>query len=95
MSKKYYLNGGLHREDGPAVIIYYLSGELRAEKYYVNNMPHREDGPTIIWYRLSGEVEHKVYFLNGKKATKEEVDYIKYSKQFDEDVEEALSDAEV
>jgi hypothetical protein len=76
---RYYLNGKLHREDGPAIIwasgtvMFYLKGEL-----------HREDGPAVIWasgtvmFYLDGEL-HRVdgpaliypdgtqyYYLNGK-----------------------------
>ena len=80
----YYLNGELHREDGPAIIeeddtlIYYLNGEL-----------HREDGPAFIWgdgtvfYYLNGSLHREdgpaiirtdgtvSYFINGKNITKE------------------------
>jgi hypothetical protein len=55
-SERWYLNGKLHREDGPAVILangtkgWYLNGEL-----------HREDGPAIE--RTYGTKE---WYLNGK-----------------------------
>lgn len=41
-SKQYFLNGKLHREDGPA--IEYVNGDLR---WYLNGNRHREDGPAI------------------------------------------------
>jgi hypothetical protein len=52
-TERWYLNGKLHREDGPAVI--YARG---TQMWYSNNKLHREDGPAIIyadgtqiWYR--------------------------------------------
>jgi uncharacterized protein (UPF0216 family) len=53
---RYYLNGKLHREDGPA--IEYADGTTR---YYLNGKLHREDGPAIEY--ADGTKE---YFLNGK-----------------------------
>ena len=57
----YYLNGELHREDGPAFI--WGDGTVF---YYLNGSLHREDGPAII--RTDGTVS---YFINGKNITKE------------------------
>src|ERR1700691_2444848 len=52
----YYLNGELHREDGPAVI--WKDGRF---KYFLNGKIHREDGPAAI--HLNGIIE---YCINGK-----------------------------
>jgi len=83
--KFWYLNGNLHREDGPAV--------ERADGtkfWYLNGSLHREDGPAVEyadgskeWYlndRLHREdgpaVEYadggKEWFLNGKSFTEED-----------------------
>ena len=40
----WYLNGQLHREDGPAVI--YADG---TQYWWLNGQLHREDGPAIIY----------------------------------------------
>lgn len=53
---KYYLNGALHRLDGPAVI--HESGKL---EYYKNGKRHRDDGPALIY--PGGESEH--YYIRG------------------------------
>jgi len=53
--KYWYLNGKLHREDGPADES--LSGNRR---WYKNGLLHRDDGPAIIYY--NGE---RVWFKNG------------------------------
>jgi hypothetical protein len=54
--KHWYLNGKLHREDGPAV------ERSNGFKYwYLNGKPHREDGPAREWADGS-----KAWYLNGK-----------------------------
>ena len=53
-SEKYYLNGLLHRKDGPAVISH---SPNKGEEWYKNGLLHREDGPAITlngrkeWYK--------------------------------------------
>jgi|ERR1700691_3788100 len=64
---EYFLNGSLHREDGPAVI--YPDGSIF---YYVNGSLHREDGPAVI---RKDDVEY--WFLNDKNITKEVNNWIK------------------
>ena len=83
--KLWYLNGELHREDGPAVA--WSDG---TKHWYLNGKHHREDGPaselpsgTNLWY-LHGEyhrengpaIEYsdgtKEWWLNGKQVTEEE-----------------------
>ena len=62
-TKRGYLNGKRHREDGPA--IEYADGD---KSWYLNGKLHREDGPAV---------EHangfKSWWLNGKLVTEEEV----------------------
>ena len=52
----HYVDGVVHREDGPAVIDYHES-----QFYYQNGKCHREDGPAIIWSNGSED-----YIQNGK-----------------------------
>ena len=54
---EWYLNGKLHREDGPACE--YANG---TKCWYKNGLLHREDGPAIEC--SSGS---KFWFLNGKR----------------------------
>ena len=84
-SNYWYLNGKLHREDGPAVE--YPSG---FKAWYLDGNRHREDGPAIeysdgdnYWY-LNGKLHRedgpavewvegrKVWYLNGKRLTEAE-----------------------
>jgi hypothetical protein len=54
-TKRWWLNGKLHREDGPA--IEYANG---TKKWYLNGVRHREDGPAIEWANGG-----KTWYLNG------------------------------
>ena len=53
-TKAWYLNGELHREDGPA--IEYASGD---KAWYLDGKLHREDGPAFEW--ANGD---KAWYLN-------------------------------
>ena len=84
-SKHWFLNGQLHREDGPA--IEYADGD---KAWWLNGKLHREDGPareyasgTKSWY-LNGELHRedgpaceysngeKEWYLNDEELTEEE-----------------------
>ena len=54
--KSWYLNGKLHREDGPAVE--YADG---TKSWYLNDKRHREDGPALEY--ADGD---KYWYLNDK-----------------------------
>ena len=60
-TKRWYLNGKRHREDGPAVI--YANGD---KFWYLNGKCHREDGPAVI------ASDAKYWYLNGKRITEAE-----------------------
>jgi len=62
--KEWYLNGKLHREDGPA--IEYVDGD---KEWWLNGQRHREDGPAIELYFYDID---KRWWLNGKEYTQEE-----------------------
>jgi hypothetical protein len=56
-SKYWYLDGKLHREDGPA--IEWSDGD---KSWYLNGELHREDGPAVEWSDGT-----KSWYLNGKR----------------------------
>jgi antitoxin component YwqK of YwqJK toxin-antitoxin module len=64
--KAWYLNGKLHREDGPARE--YVDG---TKEWYLNGELHREDGPAIDG-RFDAIGGREFWYLNGKKLTEEE-----------------------
>jgi antitoxin component YwqK of YwqJK toxin-antitoxin module len=68
-------NNKMHREDGPAEIMYYSNRQVCSEKYYIEGRLHRIDGPAYIGYSGNGIVEVEEYFLNGIKYE----DMFKYS----------------
>jgi hypothetical protein len=61
-TKRWYLNGQPHREDGPAVE--WPSG---SKEWYLNGQLHRKDGPAIEW-----SDGYKSWYLNGEHFTEEE-----------------------
>ena len=56
-SRQWYLNGKLHREDGPAVE--HADG---TRKWYLNGKRHRDDFPAVE--RADG---YRSWYLNGKR----------------------------
>jgi len=62
--EKYFINGKLNREDGPAIIHRQFNGNIALEEYYIDGKEHREDGPAIIYYN-DGVITHKAYYNNG------------------------------
>jgi len=55
-TQEWYLNGKLHRKDGPAVI--WAKG---AQEWFLNGKRHRKDGPAVI-----GANGYQSWYLNGK-----------------------------
>ena len=60
--KRWYLNGNLHREDGPA--IEYANG---GKEWYLHDELHREDGPALEY-----ACGYKEWRLHDEKFTEEE-----------------------
>ena len=60
--KEWYINGKLHREDGPAV-----EWNDGTKSWWLNNKRHREDGPAVEY-----SDGYKDWYLNGKRLTQEE-----------------------
>ena len=84
-TKRWYLNGQFHREDGPAI-----ERPNGSKFWFLNGQRHREDGPAVEWsngskeWFLNGQLHRedgpaiewsngsKEWFLNGKRLTEEE-----------------------
>jgi len=72
-TKRWYLNGALHREDGPAVEYWYVNGIYHrlggpaieypdgGTSWYLNGKLHRVDGPAI-----NHSVDDISWWLHGK-----------------------------
>ena len=61
-TKRWYLNGERHREDGPA--IEYADGN---KYWYLNGKLHRDGGPAVECH--NGD---KHWYLNGKELSEED-----------------------
>ena len=61
-TKHWWLNGNLHRTDGPAVE--YANG---TKEWYLNDKLHRTDGPAVV---RANDTEWR---LNGERVTMEDV----------------------
>lgn len=46
----------IHREDGPAKIVYYKSGQIKKEDWYNKGRKYRIDGPQQITYEIDGTI---------------------------------------
>jgi len=72
-SEYWYLNGKLHREDGPAIQYWYYNGQKLSEEWYLNDKCHRLDGPAIqVWY-YNGQKLSESWYLNGVKLSEQEL----------------------
>ena len=67
----------LHRDNGPAYIVYYLEIEessVFSESYHYNNLCHRLDGPAVIYYNEDGSIREQWYCLLGRDIPKLDFD---------------------
>ena len=61
--------GEYHREDGPAIQVYFLDGSIELQSFFINGVPHREDGAAIQWFNRNGNITVEEYYLHGEKLT--------------------------
>lgn len=71
--EEWYKNGVLHRENGPAVVNYWLGKKKYLEEWYKGGQLHREDGPALVEYNEEGQKITEEYYLNGEKVEKEDL----------------------
>ncbi len=65
VTERWYRNGIIHRDDGPAVI-YYENGQKTYEFWIRDGIWHRDDGPTRVRYNKDKKIEEH-WFRNGKQ----------------------------
>ena len=68
----YFLNGKLHRENGPAYESYYETGNILNRSWYINGERHRENGPAYESYSEDGNISWRWWYINGKQLTEKE-----------------------
>lgn len=64
--REHFVNGLLHRDDGPA---YIKDGEFKTEGWAINGVYHRTDGPAIISKHPDGLVQEH-FFVDGVAVRK-------------------------
>lgn len=74
--RRYYSNGVLHREDGPAEEFFRENGSPWYWAWYSRGNVHRIDGPAAAWFDIDGNLGVETYWLNGTHLTKSEHHYI-------------------
>lgn len=74
-------NGKLHREGGPAEILYYTHGQLEQETWYTHGEKDREDGPATVKYYPFGVIEKEIWYKNGKAHREDGPAFIEYSER--------------
>jgi hypothetical protein len=67
LCEHWFLDGDLHRIDGPARIWYNDNGLLKREEWFLDGRLHRMDGPAAIYY---GVDTRKDWYINGIKKEK-------------------------
>lgn len=65
LSVEYIEDGQIHRNDGPAIVIYHKNGEIHYEAYFYKNKRHRSDGPAFQSWDENGKNLIKEYWENG------------------------------
>jgi hypothetical protein len=58
-------DGLLHKDDGPAIIIYSPNGTIESESFYISDKLHREDGPSQIYYNSDGSIDAEAFNISG------------------------------
>jgi antitoxin component YwqK of YwqJK toxin-antitoxin module len=63
-SVEYNLDGKIHNEIGPAVIIYHHNGTVSTICYVMYDEVHNEHGPAVIRYHINGKIKAIEYWKN-------------------------------
>lgn len=67
VKERWYLNGKIHREDGPAYTSWIEGGQILYKRIWMQNDEyHREDGPAGIYYNDDGNIDSEVWYINGE-----------------------------
>lgn len=66
----YYLNGELHRENGPARVYYFWDESERFEEYFKHGKLHRDGGPAIVNFNSEGIVTKEEYYCCNYQVSK-------------------------
>lgn len=56
----------LHKNDGPARMLFYENGHPRSEEWMLNGRLHREDGPAITKFDENGVIREQCWYNDGE-----------------------------
>ncbi len=70
-SEKWYKGNLFHRENFPALRLWYENGQLKKEQWYQNGVFHRTDGPAWQEWHKEGNLIYDGWFINGDNKTNE------------------------
>ena len=71
-SRKYKLNGVLHRTDGPAWEQWDDDGRLFSRSFWVNDELHRTDGPAWEEWDKKGRFIYREFWINNEELTEKD-----------------------
>jgi len=57
----------MHRDFGPAMILFHPNGQMSAQWWFKNNSKHREDGPAVVKYNEDGGITEEIYYLDNER----------------------------
>ena len=90
-SERWYVDGYLCREDGPACIHYYSDGTVEEESWWLDRKLHRTDGPAYVSYHDDGRVYTEDWAINGRDLNDSEIAEIKWRIAFDKGMMEVIN----
>lgn len=65
--QKIKYDGGCHRDNAPAIINYYDTGQISSESWRQDQLRHRIDGPAVIKYYRSGQIKSQSWWYHGQR----------------------------
>jgi antitoxin component YwqK of YwqJK toxin-antitoxin module len=83
MSKKFYVDGVLHRNHKPAKIVFCENGSIEQEEFYVHGKLHRDPGlgpAKIVYHKNWGTIMFASFFTNGLRHREDGPSVINYSR---------------
>ena len=78
--ERFYVDGVLHREDGPALLQYRKNGRIKEESWLFEEEYHREDGPALIFYHKNGQIKQEIWYIHNMAGRKDNPAAISYFK---------------
>jgi len=72
MEREFWMDGELHRDDGPAVEVWDSQGHLIYRTFWVNGEVHNTTGPAVEVWHSNGCLDDSEFYVNGEELTEAE-----------------------